>query len=139
HRDRLLVVVGQVLPLGRETGERAVVSERADRLRAGGGHLLHQLHVLALPDEAAQHSVLDLDRLRGAGARVAGDLGALERTAGRDRLREALVAAGLGAPAPAPAADALQGVVVAQLGLALAAIDRHEQLLARRQWLWLLD
>src|SRR5437867_1721113 len=46
HRHRLLEVVGQVLPLLRQARKRAVVAERADRLRAGRGHLLHELHVV---------------------------------------------------------------------------------------------
>ena len=85
HRDRLLEVVGQVLALGREGGQRAVVAERADRLGAVVGHLLDQLDVVALPAEAGEDAVLDLDRLLGPGVGVAGDLGALERAAGDER------------------------------------------------------
>ena len=84
-RDRLLEVVGQVLALGRERRQRPVVAERADRLGAVGGHLLDELDVVALPAEAGEDAVLDLDRLLGAGVGVAGDLGALERAAGLER------------------------------------------------------
>ena len=88
-RDRLLEVVGQVLALRRQRGQRAVVAERADRLGAVGGHLLHELGVLALPAHAGQHALLDLDGLGRPGRVVARDLGALERAAGGDRLLEA--------------------------------------------------
>jgi hypothetical protein len=50
--DRLLEVVGEVLALGRERRQRAVVAERADRLGSVGGHLLDEFDVVALPAEA---------------------------------------------------------------------------------------
>ena len=63
-RDRLLEVVGEVLALGRERRQRAVVAERADRLGAVRRHLLDELDVVALPAEAGEDAVRDLDRLR---------------------------------------------------------------------------
>ena len=85
HGDRLLEVVGEVLPLRRERRERAVVAQRADRLGPVGGHLLDQFDVVALPAEAGQDAVFDLHRLGRAGFRVARDVGALERAAGLQR------------------------------------------------------
>ena len=114
HRHRLLEEVGQVLALGREAGERAVVAERPDRLGTGGRHLLDQLHVLALPAEAAQDAIVDLHRLGRAGAGVAGHVLALERPAGGNRLGE-----GRGRPGPRPPAlqaEPLQLAVADQLG-----------------------
>ena len=95
-RDRLLEVVGEVLALRGERGERAVVAERADRLGAVGGHLLDQFDVVALPAEAGEDAVGDLDRLLGPGVGVAGDLAALERPAGVERavIRRRLLGAG---------------------------------------------
>ncbi len=89
--DRLLEVVGEVLALGRERRQRPVVAERADRLGPVGGHLLDQFDVVALPAEAGEDAVGDLDRLLGAGVGVAGDVLALERAAG---LQGAVVAGG---------------------------------------------
>ncbi len=83
--DRLLEVVGEVLALGRERRQRPVVAERADRLGPVGGHLLDQFDVVALPAEAGEDAVGDLDRLLGAGVGVAGDVVALERAAGLQR------------------------------------------------------
>ena len=113
-RDRLLEVVGEVLALGRERRERAVVAERADRLGAVRGHLLDELHVLALPAQAGEHAVLDLHRLGRAGGVVAGDLRALERAAGGDRLLEAGDALGAGALEPALADQPLHLLVVVE-------------------------
>ena len=83
--DRLLEVVGEVLALGRERRQRPVVAERADRLGPVGGHLLDEFDVVALPAEAGEDAVGDLDRLLGAGVGVAGDVVALERAAGLER------------------------------------------------------
>src|SRR5204863_8187962 len=84
-RDGLLEVVGEVLAFRREGRQRAVVPERSDRLGALVGHLLDQFDVVALPAEAGEYTVLDLDRLLGPGVGVARDLGALEGTAGLER------------------------------------------------------
>ena len=129
HRHRLLEEVGQVLALWREAGERAVVAERPDRLGTGGRHLLDQLHVLALPAEAAQDAIVDLHRLGRAGARVAGHVLALERAAGGNRLGE-----GRGRPGPRPPAlqaEPLQLTVADQLGSLAGETDQH--LLSRRE------
>ncbi len=83
--DRLLEVVGQVLALGRERRQRPVVAERTDRLGPVGGHLLDEFDVVALPAEAGEDAVGDLDRLFGTGVGVAGHVGALERPAGLQR------------------------------------------------------
>ena len=80
--DRLLEVVGEVLALGRERCQRAVVAQRADRLGAVGGHLLDEFDVVALPAEAGEDAIGDLDRLLGPGVGVAGHLTALQRAAG---------------------------------------------------------
>ncbi len=128
--DRLLEVVGEVLALRRERGERPVVAQRADRLGAVGGHLLDQFDVVALPAEAGEDAVGDLDRLLGTGVGVARHLLALERPAG---LQGAVVGGGvLGAVAAQPAlADDAQHLVVRVQGRALAlAVDRHQRLLA---------
>ena len=99
--DRLLEVVGEVLALRREGRERAVVAERADRLGAVRRHLLDELDVVALPSEAGEDAVGNLDRLLGARVGVAGDLAALQRAGG---IECPLVGAGLlGAVASQPA------------------------------------
>ena len=123
--DRLLEVVGEVLALGRERGQRAVVAERADRLGAVGGHLLDELHVVALPAEAGEHAVGDLDGLGGAGVRVAGDVGALERAAGQERrvVARELVDAGALAASAAECACAGSRRAVQQARV-LAGVDR---------------
>ena len=138
-RDRLLEVVGEVLALGRERGQRPVVAERADRLGAVGGHLLDQLHVVALPAEAGEDPVLDLDGVRGPGRGVAGDLGALERAAGLERavVRRDLLGAGPLQPAPADLAQHL--LVRVERRAPLVAVDRDHELLAGRQRLRLGD
>ena len=122
--DRLLEVVGEVLALRRERGERAVVAQRADRLGAVGGHLLDEFDVVALPAEAGEHAIGDLDRLLGARVGVTRHLLALERTAA---LQGAVVGGGLlGAVALQPAlADDAQHLVVRVQGRAPAlAVDR---------------
>ena len=137
--DRLLEVVGEVLALRRERRQRPVVAERADRLGPVGGHLLDQFDVVALPAEAGQHAVGDLDRLLGAGVGVAGDILALQRPAG---LQGAVVARRrLDAVAAQPAvADHSQHRVVGVQGRVLAGtIDLDEGLLPRRQRLRLGD
>ena len=138
HRHRLLEEVGEILPLGRQARERAVVAEGAHRLGSGGRHLLHELHVLALPAEAAQYPVLHLHGLRRAGARVAGDLGALERATQRRRrgLRERRRP---GALQPARATELLELRVVRAPGLPLRPVDLHEHLLAGGEGLGLTD
>jgi hypothetical protein len=130
-RDGLLEVVGEVLALGAEGRERAVVAQRADRLGAVVGHLLAELHVVALPAEASQHAVRDLHRLGRAGGRVAGDVGALQRPAG---LQGAVVAGDLAAPAaldPALGDQALHLGVLVEPRPPLLAVDRDEELLPR--------
>ena len=73
-RDGLLEVVGEVLALGAERGQRPVVAERADRLLAVGGHLLADLDVVALPAETGEDRLGDDHRLGRAGRRVTGDV-----------------------------------------------------------------
>ena len=137
--DRLLEVVGEVLALGRERGQRPIVAERADRLGPVGGHLLNQFDVVALPAEAGEDAVGDLDRLLGAGVGVAGHVIALERAAG---LQGAVVPSrGLDPVAGEPAvADDPQHLVVGMQGRALArAVDPHQRLLAGGERLRLED
>ena len=130
HGHRLLEVVRQVLALGREAGQRPVVAQRADRLLARGRHLLHELHVLALPAEAAQHAVLHLHRLGRAGRGVARDLRALERSADGDHLCVAVHRLLARARHPALPGQPLQLDVLAQLRLALLAVEADHHLLA---------
>ena len=137
--DGLLEVVGEVLALGRERRQRPVVAERADRLGPVGGHLLDQFDVVALPAEAGEDAVGDLDRLLGAGVGVAGDLAALERAAGLER---PVVGADLLDPvALQPAvADDPQHLVVGPEQRALAvAVDLDQRLLAGGERLRLGD
>lgn len=131
HGDRLLEVVGEVLPLRRERRQRAVVAQRADRLGSVGGHLLDQFDVVALPAEARQDAVFDLHRLGRAGFRVAGDVGALERAAGHQGalVRPHPVDAVASQPAVADDPQHL-GVRVQGRG-AGGAVDHHHRLLAR--------
>ncbi len=132
HGDRLLEVVGQVLALGRERGQRAVVAQGADRLGAVGGHLLAELHVVALPAEAGEDAVLHLHRLGRAGGRVARDLGALERATGHEGAvpSRRLATGPLG---PALGDQPLHVGVLVERGLALLGVDRHQELLAGAQ------
>ena len=130
HGHRLLEVVRQVLALRREAGQRPVVAQRADRLLARGRHLLHELHVLALPAEAAQHAVLHLHRLGRAGRGVARDLRSLERSADGDHLRVAVHRLLARAGHPALPGQPLQLDVLAQLRLALLAVEADHHLLA---------
>ena len=137
--DRLLEVVGEVLTLGRERRQRTVVAERADRLGPVGGHLLDQFDVVALPAEAGEDAVGDLDRLLGAGIGVAGHVGALERAAGFDRALVRRHAVDAVALQPAVADDPQHLHVGVQGRVSLDAVDQHQRLLARRQRLRLGD
>ena len=133
HGDRLLEVVGQVLALRRQRRQRPVVAERADRLGPVRGHLLAELDVVALPAEAGEQALAHDDGLRGAGGRVAGDVGALERAPG---LQRAVVRRGrLGARALEPAARhlALHLRVLPESRAALGGVDRDHELLPRPQ------
>ncbi len=137
--DRLLEVVGEVLALRRERRQRPVVAQRADRLGPVGGHLLDQFDVVALPAEAGEDAVLDLDRLFRAGVGVARDVAALERAAG---LQRPVIGTGLlGAVAgqPAVADDPQHLIVRAQGRAARLAVDRDHRLLARGERLRLGD
>ena len=139
HGDRLLEVVGEVLALRGERGERAVVAERADGLRAVRGHLLAELHVVALPAESREDVLGDLHRLRGTRRGVAGDLASLERAAG---LEGAVVRGNDGAAGPlepAPRNLALELPVLPEPRVAAAAVDRDHELLPRPERLGLGD
>ena len=148
HRDGLLEVVGEVLALRGERRERPVVAQRADRLGAVRRHLLAELHVVALPAEAGQDPVGDLDRLGRAGRRVARDLGPLQRPTGLERpivrrhargdrpeLAVGRLRTGIALPRPGPVEPslgdgALHREVLVEARGALFAIDRDHELLA---------
>src|SRR5207248_2583968 len=87
---------------------------------------------IALPAEAGEHPVLDLNRILRTSVRVARYLGTLERPAGLERAVVRRDLAGPGSPEPA-LADALQhlGVWMDRRALALA-VDQDQELLARR-------
>ena len=137
--DRLLEVVGEVLALWRQRRERPVVAERADRLGAVRRHLLAELDVVALPPEAGEDPVLHLHRLRRAGGRVAGDLGALERPTGLERAVPRRELGGPGAGEPALGDGALHLPVLVELRRAALAVDGDHVLLAGRERLRLGD
>ncbi len=127
--DRLLEVVGEVLALRAQGGQRPVVAERADRLGAVGGHLLDELDVVALPAETREDAVGDLHRLGRAGGGVAGDVRALKRPAGSQRAVVRRRGRNAGAREPAPSDLPLHLVVLPEPRAALARVDGDHQLL----------